>query len=93
MIVEYTPQAQQDFTDALTYLGLHNPPAAARLRRRIERAIDQLASGFIEGRPVQLRGQWDTRVSFSPPYGIYYKRADNHLVILRIYHQARRPLE
>ena len=93
VIIEYTPQARQDFGDALAYLGLHNPTAAARLRRRIEQAIDRLASGFIEGRPVQFRGQWDARVSFSPRYGVYYRRADNHLVILLIYLQARRPIE
>ena len=93
MIVEFTPEARQDFADALDYLGLHSPAAAARLRRRIEQAIDRLATGFIEGLLARLRRAPDTRVTIVPPYGIYYRRAENHLVIMRIYHQARKPLE
>ena len=55
--------------------------------------IDRLAAGEFEGPECELRRtrehvrSWPAR-----PYRIYYRRDGDKLVVLRIYHSARRPI-
>jgi plasmid stabilization system protein ParE len=56
-------------------------------------AIDRLASNEFEGPESELRVTHE-RVRSWPvrPYRIYYRREADTLVVLRIYHAARRPI-
>jgi len=90
--IVYSPQAIEDIESYVTYVAGSNPDAAARLARRVLQTVDQLASRAFEGPEQQLlRGE---RVRSWPiyPLRIYYRRDADTLSVLRIYHQARRPI-
>jgi plasmid stabilization system protein ParE len=86
------PQARQDLHSAVSYLLDRNPSAAAALKNHLIGTIEQLARGDFDGPEIQLRsGRW-VRSWPVPPYRIYYQRTADALRVLRVYHQARRPI-
>ena len=92
MKVTYTDEALADILDALTYLNERNPTAAANLDNEIARCIDHLAAGDFEGPVSRLRSGSVVRSWPVPPFRIYYQRHPNELLIVRVYHQMRRPV-
>jgi plasmid stabilization system protein ParE len=90
--VTYTEEAIADIVDAITYLNERNPTAAANLDAEIARCIERLADREFEwpgfssslGRSVRSWGV--------PPFRVYYQRHPDELLIVRVYHQARRPI-
>jgi plasmid stabilization system protein ParE len=90
--VTYTDDAIADIVDAITYLKQRNPTAAANLDAEIARCIDHLAAHEFDG-PVSRLGSGTLVHSWPvPPFRIYYQRRPDELVILRVYHQTRRPI-
>jgi plasmid stabilization system protein ParE len=53
---------------------------------------EQLAQRAFEGPEQRLRSGLLVRSWPLPPYRLYYRRRDDSLEILRVYHQARRPI-
>lgn len=92
MKVTYTPEAIADLIELLTYLSERNPLAVARLERRIYKQIDRLATREFEGPEERLRSGRRVRGWAVPPLRIYYQRHPDELLVVRIYHQARRPI-
>lgn len=92
MKVTYTEEAVADIVDAIAYLNERNPTAAAKLDADIARCVDRLADQECEGPVSRLRSGAVVRSWGVPPFRIYYQRHPNELLILRVYHQARRPI-
>lgn len=92
MTVHFAPQAEADFAAIVEYLAERNPSAALNLGDRIFTIIDKLAHGEFDG-PEQTLVSGDVVRSWSvPPVRIYYLRETTAFWVLRIYHQAQRPL-
>jgi plasmid stabilization system protein ParE len=90
--VTYTEEAVADIVEAITYLNERNPTAAAKLDADIARCIERLADREFEGPVSRLRSGAVVRSWGVPPFRIYYQRHPEGLLILRIYHQERRPI-
>ena len=92
MRVTYTEEAIADIVDAITYLNERNPTAAAKLDAEIARCVECLAGGEFEGPVSRLRSGAVVRSWSVPPFRVYYQRHRDELLIVRVYHQARRPI-
>ena len=92
MKIIYAEEAVVDIVEAITYLNERNPAAAAKLNAEIERCIERLADGEFEGPVSRLRSGAIVHSWSVPPFRIYYQRHPDKLLILRVYHQARRPI-
>jgi plasmid stabilization system protein ParE len=90
--VTYTEEAVADIVEAITYLNERNPAAAAKVDEDIARCIERLADREFEGPVSRLRSGAVVRSWGVPPFWIYYPRHPDELLILRVYHQARRPI-
>lgn len=47
----------------------------------------------VEGREVRLRDGRQVHTWPVPPYRIYYRQSADVFEVVRVYHQARRPIE
>lgn len=92
MKVTYTEEAVADIVDAIAYLNERSPTAAAKLDAHIARCIERLTDRDFEGPVSQLRSGAIVRSWGVPPFRIYYQRHPDELVIVRVYHQKRRPI-
>jgi plasmid stabilization system protein ParE len=90
--VTYTEEAIADIVDAITYLNDRNPTAAANLDAEIARCIERLADREFDGPVSRLRSGALVRSWGVPPFRIYYQRHPDELLIVRVYHQKRRPI-
>lgn len=93
MKIVLAPEAVDDLAASVEYLYQRNPEAARAMADGIFRVIDRLAATEFEGPECELRRTGE-RVRSWParPYRIYYRREADTLVVLRIYHSARRPI-
>jgi plasmid stabilization system protein ParE len=90
--VTYTEEAIADIVEAITYLIERSPTAAANLDAEIARCIERLADREFDGPVSRLRSGAVVRSWSVPPFRIYYQRQPDVLLIVRVYHQARRPI-
>jgi plasmid stabilization system protein ParE len=90
--ITYTEEAVADIVQAITYLNERSPTAAAKLDAEIARCIERLADREFEGAVSQLRSGAVVRSWGVPPFRIYYQRHPDELLVLRVYHQKRRPI-
>jgi len=87
------PEVAQDLREAYEHIAKGNPSAADHVLARIIEVIGLLASGAFEGRTVALRDGRQVQAWPIPPYRLYYRMSDEALEVVRVYHQARRPIE
>lgn len=92
MKTTYTEEAIADIVEAITYLNQRNPTAATNLDAEIARSIERLAAQEFEGPLSRLRSGALVRSWAVPPFRIYYQRHPAELLIVRVYHQTRRPI-
>lgn len=85
MKVTYSDEAIADIVQAITYLNERNPTAAAKLDAEI-------SANEFDGPVSQLRSGAVVRSWAVQPFRVYYQRYSAELLIVRVYHQARRPL-
>jgi plasmid stabilization system protein ParE len=90
--VTYTEEAVADVVDAITYLHERNPTAAANLDAEIAQCIERLAAQEFDGPISRLRSGALVRSWAVAPFRIYYQRYPDELLIVRVYHQSRRPI-
>jgi plasmid stabilization system protein ParE len=90
--VSYTEEAVADIVAALTYLAERNPAAAAKLDAAIERCLNRLAAQEFEGPVSRLTSGAEVRSWPVSPFRVYYQRLPAELLVVRVYHQARRPI-
>lgn len=92
MNVTYTDEAIADILDAIAYLNERNPTAAANLDAEITDCIERLAGREFDGPVSRLRSGALVQSWAVPPFRIYYQRHPRELLIVRVYHQTRRPI-
>jgi plasmid stabilization system protein ParE len=90
--VSYTEEAIADIVEAITYLNERSPKAAGNLDKQISDCIERLADGEFDGPVSRLRSGAVVRSWPVRPFRIYYQRHTGELLIVRVYHQARRPI-
>jgi plasmid stabilization system protein ParE len=88
-----TRAAQIDLKDIYEFIVKDNPDAAERVLSHLSDVIQQLADGALQGPDVRLKNGRRLKRWSAPPYRIYYRRTSRRTVVVRVYHQARRPLE
>ena len=93
MKIVVAPQARDDLKTAYGYIAEDNPQAADRFLVRVVEIIGMLASEALEGREVVLRDGRQVRSWLIPPYRVYYRKSKDLFEVIRVYHQARRPIE
>ncbi len=93
MTIVVAPQAREDLREAYDYIHKDNPNAAARVLAHIVEVIGMLVSEAVTGRDVLLRDGRRVKTWPVPPYRIYYRVRGQELQVIRVYHQARRPIE
>lgn len=92
MKVIWSPEAADDFDQAVTYLVGRNPAAARKLVASVLGLVEWLAAEPVLGPSHVLRNGelvhgWPLR-----PFRVYYQRSDEALRVVRIYHQRRDPI-
>jgi plasmid stabilization system protein ParE len=90
--ITIAPEAVDDLEATVEHIAAHNPRAAAGLARRVFDMIDRLAEGILDGPEQELTTGERARSWPVPPLRIYYQREPGRLIVLRIYHQARKPI-
>jgi plasmid stabilization system protein ParE len=90
--IAFAPEAEQDLVKAVDFVRNKNPIAATQLYSNITAVVHRLAEGAFEGPRHRLRTGAIVRSWPIPPYRAYYQREGDTLHIVRIYHQARRPI-
>jgi plasmid stabilization system protein ParE len=90
--VAFSPEAERELSVALDFLLARRPAAAADLLANVRSLVRHLADGEIEGPQVRLRSGELIRSWPISPFRVYYQRGSDTLHVLRIYHQARRPI-
>ena len=93
MTIVVAPQAREDLREAYDYVSKDNPNSASRVLAHIVEIIGMLASESVTGREVLLRDGRRVKTWPVPPYRIYYRVRGQELQVIRVYHQARRPIE
>jgi plasmid stabilization system protein ParE len=92
LTVRFSLRARSDLRTAVEYLAERNPAAAVALTEQLLETIERLAGGEFEEPPVQLRSGSVVRSWPVAPYRIYYQRTGQEFRVVRVYHQARRPI-
>lgn len=92
MTVHFAPQAEADFAAIVEYLAERNPAAAVALGKRIFSTIDKLAREEFDGPEQSLVSGEVVRSWSVPPVRVYYQRQPAAFWVLRIYHQAQKPI-
>jgi plasmid stabilization system protein ParE len=90
--IVYAPEAADEFCDAIAFLHRRNPTAAKALSERISATIDRLAAGEFVGPEVTLKSGERVRTWPIPPYRIYYRLTVDMFMVVRVRHQAMRPI-
>jgi toxin ParE1/3/4 len=93
MRIVVAPQAAEDLREAYEFISKDNPNAAGRVLAHIVELIGMLASESVMGREVRLKDGRRVKTWPVPPYRIYYRVRGQELDVIRVYHQARRPIE
>jgi toxin ParE1/3/4 len=92
-MVVFSPDARQDVFDLYGYIFVDEPAAADRVMDRISAALALLDEQKVEGREAVLRSGKRVRLWLVSPYRLYYRRQGKVLQVVRVYHEARRPIE
>jgi len=90
--VTYTEEAVADIVEAVSYLNERNATAAANLDAEIAQCIERLAAQEFDGPVDRLRSGALVQSWAVSPFRIYYQRHLDELLIVRVYHQARRSI-
>lgn len=93
MRVVVAPLAAQDLGEAYEFISRDNPDAADRILAALSEVMGKLASGHLRGREVRLKSGETVLAWSHPPYRIYHRLKPDELQVVRVYHQARRPIE
>lgn len=90
MQIKWTASAINDLQSLRAYIEKDKPGAAKKLAKRIVTTVEEnlvLQPGM--GRPGRKAGTRELVVT-GTPYFITYKVEENHLVVLRVLHGAKR---
>ena len=92
MNVVFAPRALRDLEIISTYVRERSSPAAQRVLAAIKSSIDAL-SFFPQIGPLVDNAGHRRMPVLRYPYVIFYRVADDELLILHIRHTSRRPID
>ena len=92
MKVVFAPEAIADLEATVGFIRERDQDAATRLAARVLEVIDRIAEREFDGPEVVLGSGARVQSWPVPPLRVYYQRKQEAVHVLRIYHQARRPL-
>lgn len=88
MMLEWTPRARQQRTDAIEYIAKENPAAALEQLDEIEKQTDTLLQHPEIGRAGRRKNTRELVISHTHFVVIYRIRA-KHIVIVRLLHTSQ----
>ena len=92
MSIRYSRAAAKELREQLAWLFERSPQAAKHLLTELIALLGDLEARAFEGPEVQLQSGRMVHSWPLPPLRIYYERRGSVLYVVRIYHQARRPI-
>ena len=92
MAIVWSSEAAEDFLQALAYLQERNPAAAIQLAERVDAVLTKLTEEAIDGPAQRLRSGKLVRSWPVHPFRLYYQRAGERFLVVRLYHQKRQPI-
>lgn len=92
MKIVWSPEALDDLEAAVGYLATRNPAAATNLATGILATVEELATGPLDGPEHVLRSGERVRGWPHWPFRIYYQRAADVFLVVRVHHQRREPI-
>ncbi|WP_394822654.1 type II toxin-antitoxin system RelE/ParE family toxin [Pendulispora albinea] len=94
MRLKLTADARRDLRAYVFHVASENPRAAKREQARILAELSILIDAPVEGPSVRVEN-WPrpARRWFVHPFRVYYERSKDAVVVLRLYHHAREPIE
>jgi toxin ParE1/3/4 len=90
--IRFAKQAARDLDAAAKFWSKRRPGLAFTLVGEVVALAQRLARSEFEGPDQRLKSGLAVRSWPLPPYRVYYRRREGLLEIMRIYHQARRPI-
>jgi plasmid stabilization system protein ParE len=91
--IVFSKAAQRDLRQIQDFLAADNPEVAERVLARIWGVIQLIADGELTGPDALLAKGGRVKRWSIPPYRVYYRRHTQETQVIRVYHQARHPLE
>lgn len=92
MSVRLSRRAQQDLREYLIWVAERNIEAARRFVDELDDLLDDLDQHSFEGPEVRLTTGQVVRTWPLAPMRVYYQRRGSVLYVVRVHHQARRPI-
>lgn len=89
MKVRFARDAEADLEEIGDYIAEHNPLRAETFVQEIRARGHSLSSFASRYPPVERYGSLNIRRANHGRYGIFYRVADNSVVILRVVHSSR----
>jgi len=90
--IRFAKQAAKDLDAAIAFWRERKPGAPSTLVDDVVTLAERLAKAEFEGPELRMKTGLVVRSWPLPPYRVYYRRRDGVLEVLRVYHQARRPI-
>lgn len=91
MRLRFTIPAARDLESILGYLAKHSPRGESRVKEKIQAALTLIREQPHAGQSTSRRGTRRLVVS-SFPYLIFYRIADDEIIVTAVRHGMRRPL-
>lgn len=92
MRIRFAKQAAKDLDAAVVFWKERRPAVRFTLVDDVIMLAERLAREEFEGPEQCLKTGLIVRSWPLPPYRLFYRRRDGVLEVMRIYHQARRPI-
>lgn len=92
MSIRFSRAAARDVREQLAYLSERNLEAARQLAAELDQLLTALDRRTFEGPMKQLLSGRTVHTWPLPPLSVYYERRGAVLYLVRVYHQARRPV-
>jgi plasmid stabilization system protein ParE len=90
--IRFAKHAAKDLDEALGFWRERRPDVPSTLVNDVIRLAERLSRGEFDGPEQRLKSGLLVRSWPLPPYRVYYRRREDVLEIMRVYHQARRPI-
>jgi len=91
--VQFTPSARNQFLSALSYIKRDKPSAAINFRNKAETILRRLEKLPESGRIIPEFPELPYREVIVSPYRFFYKKTDNIVWIVAVWHGAQLPKE
>jgi plasmid stabilization system protein ParE len=91
-LIDFSDEASADLRDYFSYVAERSASGAGKMRERLFTVLSELEAGDYEGPEDPLTTGERVRSWAVPPLRVFYQRRDNLLHVVRVFHQARRPI-